>query len=197
MLRQLTLLLAALLAGPSFAELPGKVLMVTAEQTGVFNTGGLGHTVQGLAKAMHADGTPVEVLMPYYSDLPPEVQKSIVNEHQSYWATKRSKDVFDLYSYTDPKTGVKTWLMKHPFFDNRRENGGPKRYTAAGVSEGEAFGLFSRAAMGFVQSHDHEIINLHDWHTALVAYLIDFPWHKTTPGRAACPAIAICSSSCA
>src|SRR5688500_11618538 len=46
-----------------------KVLMVSPEQTGIFQTGGLAHATTGLAAALNQQSISTQVLMPYYLEM--------------------------------------------------------------------------------------------------------------------------------
>ncbi len=160
-----------------------KILMVSAEQTGIFNTGGLGHTVASLAGALQKHGFATEVIMPYYEDISPDLKTKAVNEHNSITALFPSHSnkanakefVFSLHSVINPSNGVKTWLLKNEkgslgepgLFDNSRKPNQPKVYTNS-KNEAESFLAFNKAVSKFILKRDHTIINLHDWHTATV-----------------------------
>jgi starch synthase len=158
-----------------------KILIVSAEQTGVFNTGGLGHTVESLAKALENGGMDTDVLMPFYSDIEPAIRNKTRKALQSFEVTlnevpgrqSRTSYKFDLYYYDNLQTGVRTWLLKHEgtteqsgLFSNLRPQNEAKRYT--NQNEGEAFLAFNKAAAQFIDGHDHSIINIHDWHSGFV-----------------------------
>jgi starch synthase len=158
-----------------------KVLLVSAEQTGVFNTGGLGHTVASLAQALEQGGIDTDVLMPFYSEITPTIRDTAHRTSQSFTVTLNALPgrqgeatfTFDLYSHDNPQSGVRTWLLKHEgngtqggLFDNTPRPGEARRYT--NQDEGEAFLAFNKAAAQFVDKHEHTIVNIHDWHAGFV-----------------------------
>ena len=153
-----------------------KILIISAEQTGVFNTGGLGHTVAGLAKAFAQSGNEANVLMPFYSRIEQTFKGPIVDEGFDYSMTWGLKDriEFKLYSVTPPN-GVKTYLLKAispaNFFENTQRPGEPLGYTNHPHGM-QAFAIFSKMAATFVSRRRFSVINTHDWHTGLVGYFL-------------------------
>lgn len=154
-----------------------KILMVTAEQSGIFNTGGLGHTTAGLSSALQQAGHQVDVLMPYYSNLSQEIKDKATYEGMEYHVPWQSGAPlrFQIYSVINPKNGVKTYLVKcvapADLFENQKLNGQPIKYTNR-PNEEQAFAMFSKVAAGFVHRRNYTIVNSHDWHAGFVGYYI-------------------------
>ncbi len=172
MTRLAFLLTATCFFPPAFAQ--ERILFVTAEQSGVFNTGGLGHTTSSLARALNEAGESVEVVMPYYSTLDSTL-KGIKDEKIRYsfrWGQGEGAESFrfGLFSTTNPRTGTRTYLLKplsHPeLFENAPPPGTPTRYTNYS-SEGKAFAAFNQAAAEFAKGRDYTLVNTHDWHAGL------------------------------
>jgi len=116
-----------------------RLLMVSPEQLGIHQTGGLAHATSGLSEALQAAGLPVHILMP----LPRGKQANSSVETTSI-------------------TGLKTFLIEHPAQ-------GPVSVYSSEAGAGKNFALFARAASEFILRSDYDVILLHDWPSALIA----------------------------
>lgn len=155
--------------------------MVAAEQTGIFNTGGLGHTVSGLARALKRDGKAIDVVMPFYSDIDVSIKERVVRERmlpiEFRWGDFPGAHEFrfEIFSVTDSESGLKTFLLKDTsntdIFENTPPEKAAKRYTNY-QSEGMAFAVFNRAAATFISQRNYNIVNLHDWHSGYVGHFL-------------------------
>ena len=162
-----------------------KVLMVTAEQTGYFQLGGLAHASTGLAVAKGAD-----VLMPYYmsfyeTDLTPgktiaselHAEKQSIGVDLDHWEGEVYKQK-EFSLHTHRRNGVKTTFLRHQhhegeenLFHNPKDHKGKRGYAPSHI-EGESFGAFDIAAAHYILQSDYDVVILNDWPMGLIAALI-------------------------
>lgn len=157
---------------------PIRVLIVSPEQSGVLQTGGLAHATSGLAISLNTHGVYAEVLMPYYLDMEArdlrdhgERIQVLLDWHQGQ-AYKTSQ--FSVLTNVNPRNP--TSFLRHEtndvnYFDNRND-GGPKTYGPS-FHSGEAFGAFGKAAAEYILRNSYDLVILNDWTTGLVAYHLD------------------------
>jgi len=165
---------------------PIRIGIVTAEQTGYFNTGGLGHAVRGKAWSLNEDpDIEVEVLMPYYESIRQDTQAQphiretpleiIVSlDFRDGVAHKHSR--FRVHEGNIPGT-VRTLLYSHEaryesepdYFWNVASK--KKGYGPADI-KGEAFGAWAKAVAETALLRQYDILILSDWHAGFVAPFI-------------------------
>lgn len=150
-----------------------RVLIVSPEQSGLYQTGGLAHATTGLAVGMNKSGVSTEVLMPYFTHLegsaPQDTGERIsvaLDWRGGHRAHKRSD--FAVYKLDRPLNP--TLFLRHEthpdqvnYFDTRGRGYGPD------PTLGESFGAFDRAAADFILSRNYDIVFLNDWTTGLIA----------------------------
>lgn len=144
-----------------------RVLLVSAEHTGIFQTGGLAHAVTGLKESFNREGISAESLIPFYSNVKmPEVDGTgrvfnVPVDWRDGHAHKNSR--FELFKTKDDSK--KTLFLRHDgsYFDN-----GAKTY-APDAHIGESFAAFGRAAADYILNENYDIVILNDWHTGLIA----------------------------
>lgn len=160
----------------------GKVLIVSPEQTRIFQTGGLSHATTGLAKALRQAGISSVVLMPWYT----EMQSGPIQDtgERFYvdldWrqGVSYQKSEFSLQMGLD--TSNPTVYLQHEnkgalpnYFDSRPSvNGGKKAY-GPDFRIGESFAAFAKAAADYAILHEYEYIILNDWTAALTAVYLE------------------------
>jgi starch synthase len=162
-----------------------RILMVTPEQGGIFQTGGLAHAPLGLASALNEAGAPTEILMPYYLEMK---TPAVVDTHQSYKVDMDWRDdghgfrphrtsTFQILKTADEKTNAKvpTIFLKHNssegevnYFDNRSHGSGKKFYAPA-FREGESFAAFAKATADYILNNNYDVVILNDWTAGLIA----------------------------
>jgi len=158
-----------------------RVLMVSPEQTGIFQTGGLAHATTGLVEALNKEGYQAEVLMPYFLEMnAPEVHDTgqVIAAPTDFREGRfHKRNFFSLLKYNSP--GNPTLFLRHQsgegpnLFDNRSHGSGKKFY-APEYHIGESFGTFAKAAANYILSQNYDLVILNDWTTALIAtYLAD------------------------
>lgn len=180
-LRQLsfntTVFTAVLLVGlVAKAEL--KVLMISPEQSHIFQTGGLAHATTGLAAGLRENGIKAEILMPAYTQMEsgPLVDTGIKQSVQLDWHNGQAHKTsdFSILRNTDPSNP--TLFLKHNnhegqlnYFDSRPEvNNGKKAY-APEATIGESFGAFAKASADYILSKNYDVVIINDWTTGLIA----------------------------
>jgi starch synthase len=166
-----------LLTSAAFANSP-KILMVSPEQTHIFQTGGLAHATTGLATSLRAEGIDAEILMPAYTDMnagtlqDTGARTSVDLGWQHGRASKRS--FFSVLKNADPLNP--TLFLQHitnygqrNYFDSKPEVYGGKKNYAPEVAIGESFGAFAKASANYILSQNYDIVILNDWTTGLIA----------------------------
>lgn len=157
-----------------------RVLIVSAEQSGVLATGGLAHATADLAKALTDAGMKADVLMPGYlkaqdgvaSETRREGKRFSVELDRKAEGFSRSED-FSLHRLE--RNGVDTFFLRHEpkdgqgnYFDNILQPG--KTTYAPAELEREAFGALAKAEAKFIAEQGaYDIVILNDWHSGLVA----------------------------
>jgi starch synthase len=140
-----------------------RILIVSPEQRGVLQTGGLAHATSGLVEALNQAGYSADMLMPLYSET--ELEESPVP------TTARFKG-FRVLKH--PHQRHVTYFLKHQpkpdepdFFHNPSANK-PKKYYSTVEREGEAFAAFDKAAAEFILHGFYDLVILCDWTTGLI-----------------------------
>lgn len=159
-----------------------KVLVISPEQTGIYQTGGLSHATTGLADALMKSGFDVSVLMPGYTKMNsgpvlvlPQTYSVDLDWRQG---VSHKRSVFGLTK--DLKSVVPTLYLNHlngqsepNYFENRPEMNQGKQVYGPEATIGESFGAFAKAAADHAIQNGYESIILNDWTTALVAVYIE------------------------
>lgn len=163
-----------------------KVLFVAAEALPFAKTGGLGDVVGSLPMALREIGIDARVLIPHYGTIDSQAYGLT---HNFFFQEHRKVGVADVHVsktiYHDvPYYFLRSW----PFFDH------PYLYTDENWDI-QRFIFFAQAALGAVwqlgQGADNEtgawwpdVVHVHDWHTALVPFLMHLSrfepgWNQT------------------
>ncbi len=175
--RRFALLALYVLASTAWAT--PKVLIVSPEQTGILQTGGLAHATTGLAVSMNRLGVEADVLMPHFlsggSRLSHPTGQKIEVDLDWRGGVAHKRSVFTVFRQRRPLNN--TIFLRHDnnedqvnYFDNRGEGRapGPKGY-GPDPTLGESFGAFGKAAADYILSQDYDIVILNDWTTGLIA----------------------------
>jgi starch synthase len=171
------------------SDSPRRVLVVTAETNGIFNTGGLGGAV--LKYSQSSNETPgaskVTIVMPYYSnqDLSPEEQARIEDTGRiievpvQYNSNGKPKDNVRFQVHRITKGNTEVLMLRYEpkegetnFFDNPRVEGQTKFY---GPKEtiGNAFGAFGKAAAELAMKDKYDVVSSADWHAGWTNVVLD------------------------
>jgi len=158
------------------------VYLVSAEFTGLFHTGGLGHATRGMAKSLMEQGYDVKVIMPNYTSIRDEFGKNAemkigqtpirvdLDKRGDSWHVQVE---YRVNSYVDPSTNVEVLLMDHipgagysDYFDNGVPQGARPIYTKH-PNQGEAFGSMQKAISKFImnlpEDERPQTVILNDW----------------------------------
>lgn len=153
-----------------------RILMVSPEQTGILQTGGLSHATTGLAVSLNATGIPTEVLMPYYLQMQgdkPQPTGEVFNVGLDYRGTDYPHKSVSFTAHRTEGATHRTTFLRHEsvqqnYFDNRTDDGKSRSY-APDYHIGEAFGAFAKAAAEYILTHNYDIVILNDWTTGMIA----------------------------
>lgn len=150
-----------------------KVLFIASECSPVAKVGGLADVVGSLPKALKSLGVDVSVVLPFYQVI--KINKKdlkLVKKNVSV-IFEGKKQLFNLYKTSLPKSKVPFFLI-----ENKKYFPGNYVYPEADASSGgteqevSRFLFLSRAGIKVAEVIGANIIHCHDWHTALIPYLI-------------------------
>jgi starch synthase len=157
-----------------------KVLFVSAERGGYFNTGGLGHAVVGAAQALNHEGIKADIIMPYYLQMKtPDPIEASGRTFRVYldWQGKTPQRVTEFSLLKAESEKGTTLFLKHEssdrqknYFDNRGEG---RPFYGPNELQGEAWGAWSKAVADYILASDYDVVKLNDHHGALVALYLD------------------------
>lgn len=164
-----TLFFSVALASP-------KVLMVTPEQSHIFQTGGLAHASTGLAEGLNHEGLKTDVLMPYFLEMNTKTSQEGNRKFSVKldWRNGESHKTSDFTLHRDGGESYTTFFLRHEakeennYFNNNRYGKSKKFYGPESIS-GESFAAFAKAAADFILSSNYDIVILNDWTTGLIA----------------------------
>ncbi|MBX3016403.1 MAG: glycogen synthase [Bdellovibrionaceae bacterium] len=153
-----------------------RVLMVSPEQTGVLQTGGLSHATAGLTESLNREGVRTEVLMPFFLEMQankPTATGETINVGLDFRGSDfpHKTSVFTVHrggSETNPTTFLRHETAQQNYFDNRTNGNGAKFY-APEAHIGESFGAFAKAAAEYILTRNFDVVILNDWTTGLIA----------------------------
>lgn len=153
------------------------VLMVTPELASVAKASGVGDVVLGLSKALRALGHKVTVVMPRYpgagADLMLARRLTPLELGEAGAVTifdARLPSGVDLVLLDLPGTSGEA--VTSDFSPTTSVYGGPAGETTADEAAGARFGLFARAVAELASRGTWDVLHLHDWPAAVVAYLL-------------------------
>jgi len=159
------------------SELKPKILMVSPEQRGIYQTGGLAHATADLATSLIAEGYKVEVMMPFYFEMDAKNaqetgERLSVTLYRAPGSSHRKVE-FSVLKYQNGSNP--TIFIRHDgtptemnYFDNRKTPEVGKAYTYA-PEPLEAFGILAKAQADYILSKDYDIVILNDWTAGLIA----------------------------
>jgi starch synthase len=150
--------------------MPLKVLFAASELTPLAKVGGLGDVIGSLPKALKKMGVDVRVAIPKYG----VISEEFYSKTPTYFEIWVDGERVDIFEALIPGSDVKVYLL-----DNKRffsENGIYFSKTAFvdSFDEVKRFLFFSKAVSKIFTKIDWvpDIIHCHDWHTAIIPYLI-------------------------
>lgn len=158
-----------------------RVLIVTPEQNGVIQTGGLADAVSGLAHSLNEAGVETDILMPWYFEMehPKESGREIMRIplELNFTDGKYEPKKFTRFMLVESRTtAARTLFLRHEpqshepnYFDNRQAPGKTRKIYSPVEYEGESFGAFNKAAAQVAIEGGYDLVILNDWTTGLVA----------------------------
>lgn len=142
-----------------------RTLFVVSECVPFIKSGGLADVAGSLPKALCEIGHDVRVMLPLYAGIPGPLLldlKEIAYFHVRLgWRNQETK----IFSLT--RAGIVYYFIDQPYYFKREELYGH-------YDDGERFAYFCAAVMECIERLDFhpEVVHCHDWHTAMVPYLI-------------------------
>lgn len=143
-----------------------KIVMAAAECVPFVKAGGLADVMGALPKALVEIGCEVTVVLPKYSLIPQEYQKEFTLGEEVEVPFKGQNHRCRTFSYE--LQGVDYIFIENDFyFDRDLIYRQPDDHTR--------FAFFSRAVLAAVETlrAQTDILHLHDWHTALIPFLME------------------------
>lgn len=142
-----------------------EILFAAAECAPLAKVGGMADVVGSLPLALADLGCDVRIILPYYGFL-----GSLPKSERPVWTGSVMFQDVEIFEGRLPNSNIPLYLVGHPAFANNRIYGSedePYRFT-----------LFARAVAEFIWKGgwDPQVVNCHDWHTALLAL-----WLRSVP----------------
>ena len=141
------------------------IVMAASECIPFVKTGGLADVVGSLPKELAKLGHGVTVFLPQYSMIPEEFRErlSVTRDIAVPFAGETRK--WDLSELVLDEVQY-VFIENDHYFDRDQLYGQ--------TDDGERFAFFNRAVLAALQTHQYEadILHLHDWHTALIPFLL-------------------------
>lgn len=150
-----------------------KILFVASELTPIAKVGGLGDVVAALPKALKPLGIDVSVALPFYEMIKIKKEKLKLVQKNVPVIFENKKQSFNLWQTYLLKSKVPLFLI-----ENKKYFSGEDVYAeddaSSGGSESEAarFLFLSIAAIKIAKITKTNILHCHDWHTAIIPYLL-------------------------
>ena len=142
-----------------------KIVMAAAECVPFVKAGGLADVMGALPKALVEIGCEVTVVLPKYSLIPQEYQKEFTLGEEVEVPFKGQNHRCRTFSY-ELKGVDYIFVENDAYFDRDLIYRQPDDHTR--------FAFFSRAVLAVVENQraQTDILHLHDWHTALIPFLM-------------------------
>jgi starch synthase len=140
-----------------------KVFWLSAEVAPLVKVGGLGDVAGALPKVLNRLGVDIRLSLPYYGAIKTPAKLYLKGLKL---VEGRKTTSFDVYLATLPGTKIPVYLIKHPLFRDAE--------IYAKTDEFKHFSLWAKASLVLITALDFipDIIHLHDWHAALLAYYL-------------------------
>jgi len=150
-----------------------KILFVAAECTPLAKVGGLADVVGSLPKTLKKMGLDVSIALPFYEIISRKDKSlKLIKKNLSVNFEGKEKK-FNLYKTFLPNSKVPVFLIENKEYFN-----GKGVYVIANTSSGKGraeagrFFFLSVAGIKIAQLIKADIIHCHDWHAAIIPYLI-------------------------
>lgn len=153
-----------------------KIMMAAAECAPFVKTGGLADVMGALPKALAELGHEVMVVLPKYTLISAEYEEKLKLKRELEVPFKGQKGIYNVFEYE--MDGV-----QFIFVENGAYYGRDQIYSQA--DDAERFAFFSRAVLAVLEAESEavDILHVHDWHTAVLPFLIkeDQRWAAIRP----------------
>ncbi|MFD1032690.1 glycogen synthase GlgA [Metaplanococcus flavidus] len=142
-----------------------KIIMTASECVPFAKTGGLADVMGALPKELVEYGHDVTVFMPKYGLIPDEFVKKFSLLEKVSVPFYGKQQMCDVYQYRSEN-------VRYLFLGNEEYYGQPQVYSEA--DDGERFGFFNIAVLTVMEQLKlkADIIHVHDWHAAVVPFLL-------------------------
>jgi len=143
-----------------------KVLYAVSECVPFVKTGGLADVAGALPKALKNLGTEVRVILPYYSTIPETFKKSFQFQKEIRVQVGWRSQYCGIYTLV--QEGVTYYFIDNKYYFYRDSLYGH-------YDDGERFSFFCKAVLECIPHLDFipDVIHSHDWHTAMVNFLLE------------------------
>ncbi|MFC3927072.1 glycogen synthase GlgA [Streptococcus caprae] len=147
-----------------------KILFVAAEGAPFAKTGGLGDVIGALPKSLVKHGHEVAVVLPYYDTIAAKFGDQV--EDVCYYYT----NVGWRHQYVGVKRIIREGVTFY-FLDNQQYFYRGRVYGE--WDDGERFAFFQLAALEMMEKVDFipEVLHVHDYHTAMIPFLLREKYH--------------------
>lgn len=142
-----------------------KIVMAVAECVPFVKTGGLADVAGALPKALAHLGHTVTVVLPKYSLIPDELQQQFTKHDELEFDFKGERTQASVFAYE--REGVQYLLLENDdYFARNHIYGQP--------DDAERFAFLNRGVLAVLHSlpHPADIVHVHDWHTAMIPFLL-------------------------
>jgi starch synthase len=146
-----------------------KVLFAVSECVPFVKTGGLADVAGALPKELKKLGTEVHVMLPYYSLISDEFKKSLQFNTSIEVPVGSMNQYCGIYNME--LDGITYHFIDNEYYFHRSSLYGQD-------DDGERFSFFSKAVLECLPHLDFipDVIHSHDWHTAMVNFLLKFQY---------------------
>lgn len=150
-----------------------KVLFAVSECVPFIKSGGLADVAGSLPKELKKQGTDVAVIMPKYEDIPDHLLSKLKKKIHFYIQIGWRNQYVGIEELQ--YEGITFYFVDNEWYFKR-----PGLYGYG--DDGERFAFFNRAVLEslFYLDEYPSIIHCHDWHTAMIPFLlnVDYKWRK-------------------
>ena len=144
-----------------------RVLFATVDLSPVARVGGLGEAAAGLTAALERAGIDVEIVLPDYDNrsLADETVEDL--DVPEWVGAARARRGIDASGRAITVVTAPTIARPHPYLDPATGEGW--------IDNDHRFAAFCAGVAAITKTHRPDIVHLNDWHTGLVAGMLDAP----------------------
>ena len=148
-----------------------KVLFIASECSPIVKVGGLGDVVGSLPKSLKKLGVDVSIVIPFYK--PIQLTNKILVQKNIRITFDSQEKSFNLWKTNLPQTEIAVYLIENKEYLSSKGIYIETDASSGGTSaEAGRFLFFSKAAIEVGNLLNIDILHCHDWHTAIIPYLI-------------------------